>query len=123
MLGPNTPIVGCFEGRPFGSTSPRRILTNSSQFDLEGWRFEAVDGSRKLIGHVEPAREQVVGVTYHDPDGRPAYCYNSETASAGSRSKSAPAAAGGRRDARLRGALPLRVRDPDPDPGIELSVT
>ncbi len=81
-LGPNTPIVGCFASRPFESTSPRRILANSSRFDLEGWRFEATDGSRRLIGHIQPARGQLVGVTYHDPDGRPAYCYNSETASA-----------------------------------------
>lgn len=81
-LGPNTPIVGCFGGRAFQSTSPRRILANSSEFDLDGWRFEAVDGSRKLIGHIKPVREQTVAVTYHDPDGRPAYCYNSETASA-----------------------------------------
>lgn len=80
-LGPSTPIVGRFGGQPFRSTSPRRILANSSHFDLNGWRFEAIDGSRKLVGHVQPAREQTVGVTYHDPDGRPAYCYNSETAS------------------------------------------
>jgi hypothetical protein len=80
-LGPSTPIVGCFDGRPFESTSPRRILTNTSRFDLDGWHFEAADGPRRLVGHVEPVREQMVGVTYHDPDGRPAYCYNSETAS------------------------------------------
>ena len=81
-LGPSTPIVGCFNGQPFESNSPRRIVANSSEFDLHGWRFEASDGSRKLVGHVQPVREQLVGVTYHDPDGRPAYCYNSETASA-----------------------------------------
>jgi hypothetical protein len=80
-LGPNTPIVGCFAGRPFNSTSPRRILTNDSRFDLEGWRFEAVDGPRRMTAHVRPVRDQLAGVTYHDPDGRPAYCYNSETAS------------------------------------------
>ena len=26
-------------------------------------------------------RDQLAGVTYHDPDGQLAYCYNSETAS------------------------------------------
>jgi hypothetical protein len=81
-FGPNTPVVGCFGGRPFHSTSPRRILTNHSRFDLEGWTFEAQDGARKLVGEVRPVREQLAGVTYHDPDGTEAYCYNSETASA-----------------------------------------
>jgi hypothetical protein len=81
-LGPNTPVVGCFGGRPFESTSPRRILTNSSRFDLDGWHFEAIHGSRRLVGHIKAVREQLVGVTYRDPDGRPAYCYNSETACA-----------------------------------------
>jgi hypothetical protein len=46
-----------------------------------GWRFEAVDGARKVIGEVDAVRGQLAGVTYHDPDGELAYCYNSETAS------------------------------------------
>lgn len=82
QLGPNTPVVGCFADRPLRSTSPRRLLGNASRFDVEGWSFEARDGARRLVAQIRPVREQLVGVTYHDPDGREAYCYNSETASA-----------------------------------------
>ena len=57
------------------------MLANHSTFALTGWRFEAVDGARKLIGEVDADRDQLAGVTYHDPDGELAYCYNSETAS------------------------------------------
>jgi hypothetical protein len=123
-LGPNTPIVGCFGGRPFHSTSPRRILTNASRFDLEGWQFEAIDGPRKLVAHVQPVRDQLVGVTYHDPDGRPAYCYNSETASvrldvherAGRAWKPAEALSSS-------GRCHFEFGTRTPVPGIELSVT
>jgi hypothetical protein len=80
-MGPNTPIVGCIAGKDFRSTSPLRILGNHSTYTLTSWRFEAVDGPRKLIGEVTASREQLAGVTYHDPDGEPAYCYNTETAS------------------------------------------
>ena len=79
--GPSTPIVGRIEGQDFSSTSPLRVIANPSTFALTGWRFEAVDGSRRLIGEVDADRGQLAGVTYHDPDGELAYCYNSETAS------------------------------------------
>jgi hypothetical protein len=80
-LGPSTPVVGRIDGSDFRSTSPLRVLANDSTFALTGWRFEAVDGARKLIGEVDAERGQLAGVTYHDPDGELAYCYNSETAS------------------------------------------
>lgn len=80
-LGPSTPMVGRVGRRGFDSTSPVRILTNRSRFGWDGWRFEAVDAGHKLVGEVRPAHDQLVGVTYEDPDGEKAYCYNSETAS------------------------------------------
>jgi hypothetical protein len=79
-VGPNTPVVARIDGQDFASTSPRRVLANDSTFSLTGWRFEAVDGARKLIGEVDADRSQLAGVTYHDPDGELAYCYNGETA-------------------------------------------
>jgi hypothetical protein len=79
-VGPSTPFVGRIDGRDFRSTTPLRVLGNGSTFGLTGWRFEVTDGSRKLIGEVDADRAQLAGVTYHDPDGELAYCYNSETA-------------------------------------------
>jgi hypothetical protein len=80
QIGPSTPMVGRLHGSDFTSTSPTRVIANHSTFTLTGWRFEAFDGPRKLVGEVDSYRDQIVGVTYHDPDGDPAYCYNSETA-------------------------------------------
>lgn len=80
-VGPSTPVVAHLGGRDFCSTSPLRILRNRSDFSLNAWRFEAQDGARKLVGEVEAIPEQLAGVTYHDPDGELAYCYNSEVAS------------------------------------------
>lgn len=80
-FGPNTPVVGRFEQQDFHSTSPRRILNNSSRFELDGWRFEAAERSRRIVAEVRAPRGQLAGVTYHDPDGELAYCYNTETAS------------------------------------------
>lgn len=80
-IGPNTPVVARIGGRDFHSTTPLRIIRNPSQFQLTGWRFEGTDGARRLMGEVSAQPEQLAGVTYHDPDGELAYCYNSETAS------------------------------------------
>jgi len=79
-VGPNTPVVGRFEGEDFVSRSPIRVLANDSRFALSGWSFTATAGSRRLIAEVDAPRRLIAGVTYHDPDGEPAYCYNTETA-------------------------------------------
>ena len=80
-VGPSTPVLARVEGSDFHSVSPRRVLRNPSIFSLTGWRFEAIDGARKLVCEVDAERQQLAGVTYTDPDGELAYCYNSETAS------------------------------------------
>jgi hypothetical protein len=80
-LGPNTPVVGRFGGRDFRSTSPVRVVRNPSRFGLTSWEVDARDGDRRVALTVDARREELVGVTYHDPDGDEAYCYNSETAS------------------------------------------
>jgi hypothetical protein len=79
-FGPSTPIVGRFHGEDFNSISPARVLANRSRLGLNGWHAEARDGRRRIVVAVEPERETLVGVTYQDPDGEPAYCYNTEVA-------------------------------------------
>ncbi len=79
-VGPSTPVVGRLDGEDFCSTTPLRVLRNASTYALTGWRFEAIAGRRKLIGEIDADRGLLAGVTYHDPDGELAYCYNSEVA-------------------------------------------
>src|SRR3954471_4718666 len=80
-IGPSTPVVGRFRGDDFAATSPAALVRARSRFGLTTGRFEARDGKRRIAGEVDAPRDTLAGVTYHDPDGRPAYCYNSEVAS------------------------------------------
>ena len=80
-LGPSTPVVGRFRGADFTATDPVALVRARSRFGLSTWHFEARDGARRIVAEVDAPRETLAGVTYHDPDGRPAYCFNSEVAS------------------------------------------
>jgi hypothetical protein len=80
-VGPSTPVVGRFRGEDFVATDPVALVRARSRHGLSTWRFEARAGKRKVVGEVDAPRATLAGVTYHDPDGRPAYCYNSEVAS------------------------------------------
>jgi hypothetical protein len=80
-VGPSSPVVGRVGGRDFRSTSPLRVTRNPSRFGLTSWHVEAADGDLVVTADVDAPRELLAGVTYHDPDGDLAYCYNSEAAS------------------------------------------
>jgi hypothetical protein len=79
-IGPNTPVVARIGGTDLLSVGPLAVTRNHSEFGLDHWDFEARAGSRKVTGRVSARREDLVGVTYHDPDGELAYCYNTEVA-------------------------------------------
>ncbi len=79
-IGPNTPIVARIEGEDFISTAPWHVTRTKSEFDLTTWKCDVSSKGRRLVATIEAPHASLVGVTYHDPDGEEAYCYNSEVA-------------------------------------------
>ena len=79
-IGPSTPVVGRFLDDDFFATGPAAVVRAPSTFGLSSWHFEAVARKRRIVCEVDAPRASLVGVTYHDPDGDLAYCYNSEAA-------------------------------------------
>jgi hypothetical protein len=80
-IGPSTPVVGRFFDEDFVANGPAAVVRARSRFGLSSWHFESVAGKRKIVCEVDAPRQSLVGVTYNDPDGDLAYCYNSEAAS------------------------------------------
>jgi hypothetical protein len=80
-LGPSTPVVGRFFDDDFVANGPLSVVRAPSRFGLSSWHFEAVSGKRRIVCEVDAPRAALIGVTYQDPDGELAYCYNSEAAS------------------------------------------
>jgi hypothetical protein len=81
VIGPSTPVVGRLFGEDFRATAPLAVLRAPSRFALTSWAFTVRDGRRRVEGEVDAPAASLVGVTYTDPDGERAYCYNSEVAS------------------------------------------
>ncbi|MCW2990706.1 MAG: hypothetical protein JWM73_1300 [Solirubrobacterales bacterium] len=123
-VGPSSPVVGRFLGEDFLATSPRAVLRAPSSFGLTSWSLEATAGKRRIACEVDAPRGSLVGVTYTDPDGEQAYCYNSEVASM---RVSVFDRADGRWDLRQtltsRGRAHFEYGQREPVPGLELHLS
>jgi hypothetical protein len=56
------------------------LLRPKTAHSAAGWTFDAEYGRDRLTGTVTPNRDDLIGVTYHDPAGDKVYCYHSELA-------------------------------------------
>ncbi|MFL5847116.1 MAG: hypothetical protein ACJ762_20755 [Solirubrobacteraceae bacterium] len=123
-VGPSTPVVGRILGEDFAATAPLSVLRAPSHFALTSWSFEVGTRHRRLRCEVDAPRESLVGVTYTDPDGDQAWCYNSEVASM---RVSVFDRSGGRwalrETLRSRGRAHFEYGQREPVPGLELHLS
>lgn len=68
------------DGRRLVRNSGLDLLKAKTAHSPDGWQFDAEYGRERLAGSIVPRREDLIGITYHDPSGQPVYCYHSELA-------------------------------------------
>lgn len=126
-VGPSTPVLAQVGAVEIASIGPLAVLSNSSTLALTGWSFTARAGrAHKLLVSVDAPRDQLVGVTYHDPDGEPAYCYHTDVASVRARLLSRNGALAPWSEVetlRADGRAQFEYAEREPIPGVALSVT
>lgn len=80
ILGWTLPLTSSIYVRSQGKDYRFNSLQVRNEREPGQWRFTAVNGQARVRGWVRCAPERFVQVTYHDPDGAPCYCCNSEIA-------------------------------------------
>lgn len=75
---PLTSMLIAYDGQVFRFNRTLQVFRLPSQYDMDGWRFEADAGELTFAGHVRAQAAQFAGVTYEDTDGSHLYCYNSK---------------------------------------------
>ncbi|MBW1811337.1 MAG: hypothetical protein JRJ87_24325 [Deltaproteobacteria bacterium] len=85
-LGPiKSPHLKVFYVRAFGReylfNSIPKWLLNKSSWELCHWDFEAHNDQIRIVGQVSCRPEEMVGVTYTDPDSELLWCNNTKVAS------------------------------------------
>ena len=72
-----------FDGRWHRFNALRMWLRNISHWEIGRWSFEAQNEQVRVSGTVECELNDLLGVSYVDPDGSPLWCNNTKIASIG----------------------------------------
>ena len=84
LPGPPRSITSLFlelgDGRRLLKNTALNLLKARTAHSPTAWEFDGEYGLQRLKGTITPDREDLIGVTYHDPSGQPIYCYHSELA-------------------------------------------